>query len=77
MHPVRVPYSASVLLDRCSLDSEALVDGNGRDDAGAGGLPWSSLFDPVANAKALGDVRAHGLRAASDLVERLVRSVRR
>ena len=51
------------------------MDGNGRDDAGAGGLPWSSLLDPVANAKALGDVQARGLRAASDLVERLVRSV--
>ena len=51
------------------------MDRNGRDDGGAGGLPWSSLLDPVANAKALGDVQARGLRAASELVERLVRSV--
>ena len=52
-----------------------MVDDDGRHDAGAGGLPWSSLLDPVANAKALGDVQARGLRAAGELVERLVRSV--
>lgn len=51
------------------------MNDTGRQDAGAGGLPWSSLLDPVANAKALGDVQARGLRAAGELVERLVRSV--
>jgi hypothetical protein len=34
-------------------------------------LPWASLLDPVANARALGDIQAQALRAAGDLVERL------
>ena len=37
--------------------------------------PWASLLDPVANARALADVQALGLRAAGELVERFVRSV--
>jgi hypothetical protein len=39
------------------------------------GTPWASLFDPVANARALADVQALGLRAAGELVERFVQSV--
>ncbi len=42
---------------------------------GGPGLPWSSLLDPKANARAFGEVQAMGLRAAGDLVERFVRSV--
>ena len=38
------------------------------------GPPWASLFDPAANARALADVQALGLRAAGELVERFVRS---
>lgn len=38
-------------------------------------VPWASLLDPKANARALAEVQAMGLRAAGDLVERLVRSV--
>jgi hypothetical protein len=38
------------------------------------GPPWASLLDPVANARALADVQALGLRAAGELVERFVRS---
>jgi hypothetical protein len=38
---------------------------------GRSSLPWASLLDPVANAKALGDIQAQALRAAGDLVERL------
>lgn len=48
------------------------------DQAGGGdalGLPWASLLDPVANARALSEVQALGLRAAGELVERFVRSV--
>jgi hypothetical protein len=37
------------------------------------GVPWASLLDPVANARALADVQALGLRAAGELVERFVR----
>ena len=47
----------------------------GRSGDRANEYPWSSLFDPIANARALADVQAQGLRAASELVERLARSV--
>ena len=47
----------------------------GRSGNRANDYPWSSLFDPIANARALADVQAQGLRAASELVERLARSV--
>jgi hypothetical protein len=36
---------------------------------------WASAFDPVAGAKALGEIQAEGLRAAGALVERLVHLV--
>jgi hypothetical protein len=39
--------------------------------AGAG-LPWASVFDPVANARALQQVQRRGLKAAGELVDRLV-----
>lgn len=44
---------------------------------GAGGpdRPWSSVFEPAANARALADIQAQGLRAAGELVERLIRAV--
>lgn len=44
--------------------------------AGAGmssDLPWSSVFDPGANMRALSAVQADGFRAASELVDRFVR----
>jgi hypothetical protein len=48
----------------------------GRPDGGGETRPpWASLFDPVANAQAFADVQAQGLRAASELIERLARSV--
>lgn len=37
--------------------------------------PWSSLLDPAANARAIGEVQAQGLRAAGELVERFARLV--
>ncbi|MEQ1786786.1 MAG: hypothetical protein ABL966_07020 [Acidimicrobiales bacterium] len=37
--------------------------------------PWASVFDPSANARALADIQAQGLRAAGELVERLIRAV--
>ncbi len=36
---------------------------------------WASLLDPVVATRVLADVQAQGVRAASDLVDRLVRSV--
>jgi hypothetical protein len=39
---------------------------------GFGERPWSSLFDPAANVRALGDIQRRGLWAAGELVDRLV-----
>jgi hypothetical protein len=48
-----------------------MSDGSTGNDGGSRS-PW---FDPVAGAKALGDIQAQGLRAAGDLVDRLVHLV--
>ena len=40
-----------------------------------GAVPWASVFDPVANVVALGDIPARGLRAASEVIDRLVAAV--
>jgi len=39
------------------------------------GLPWAFVLDPAANARALGDVQRRGLRAAQELVDRVVGSI--
>lgn len=49
------------------------MGGRRGDGTGATGAPWASLFDPVANARALGDIQAQALRAAGEVVERLAR----
>src|SRR5882672_6359195 len=49
------------------------MGGRSGDGTGATGTPWASLFDPVANARALGDIQAQALRAAGEVVERLAR----
>src|SRR5690242_5234188 len=38
----------------------------------ADGVPWASVFDPVANARALEQIQRRGLQAAGELVDRLV-----
>ncbi len=35
-------------------------------------LPWTAVFDPVANARALSAIQAEGFRAAAKLVDRFV-----
>ena len=45
------------------------------DDGSVTDLPWASVFDPTANARALSAIQAEGFRAASQLVDRLVRIV--
>lgn len=47
------------------------MDGHG--DRMSSDLPWSSVFDPAANMRALSAIQADGLRAASELVDRFVR----
>jgi hypothetical protein len=36
---------------------------------------WSAAFDPAANLRVLGDIQRRGLRAAGEIVERLVAAV--
>lgn len=38
-------------------------------------VPWASVFDPAANLRALTSIQAEGFRAASELVDRVVRMV--
>ncbi len=44
------------------------------DDGTIDDLPWASVFDPAANARALSAIQAEGFRAASRIVDRFVRS---
>jgi hypothetical protein len=45
----------------------------GNRDGNINELPWASVFDPAANARALSAIQAEGFRAASELVDRFVR----
>jgi hypothetical protein len=47
-----------------------------RDDGTIDDLPWASVFDPAANARALSAIQAEGFRAASRIVDQFVRAVR-
>ena len=51
-------------------DSEANGERGSTDD-----LPWASVFDPAANARALNAIQAEGFRAASQIVDRFIRIV--
>ena len=42
------------------------------DSAASNGPPWASMFDSVANMRALTAIQAEGFRAASKLVDRFV-----
>ena len=42
------------------------------DDGNISDLPWTAVFDPVANARALSAIQARGFAAASQLVDRFV-----
>ncbi|MGH9113186.1 MAG: hypothetical protein ACRDZN_12970 [Acidimicrobiales bacterium] len=44
-------------------------------DNGSDERPWASLLDPAANARALGEIQRRGLRAAGDLVDRIIGAV--
>jgi len=51
-----------------------MTDADERREPGAGQW-WASWFDPVANARAFGDIQSQALRAAGDLVDRLAHAV--
>lgn len=52
-----------------------LTDRGFRDDGTVDDLPWASVFDPGANARALSAIQAEGFRAASRIVDQFVRAV--
>jgi hypothetical protein len=45
----------------------------GTGDGSINDLPWASVFDPAANARALSAIQAEGFRAASEIVDRFAR----
>lgn len=48
------------------------MDGGGQNGQGPD-VPWASVFDPAANLRALTTIQAEGFRAASEIVDRVVR----
>jgi len=53
-----------------------LTDSGANDERGSiDDLPWASVFDPAANARALSAIQAEGFRAASQIVDRFIRIV--
>jgi hypothetical protein len=44
-------------------------------DTSSGDVPWLSILDPTANARALGEIQRRGLHAAGELVDRLIGAV--
>lgn len=53
-----------------------MADSGGNGERGSTeDLPWASVFDPAANARALSAIQAEGFRAASQIVDRFIRIV--
>lgn len=42
-------------------------------DASVSNIPWASVFDPALNVRALGEIQARGLRAATEVVNQFIR----
>jgi hypothetical protein len=63
------------LLDLADFVGGSLTDRGFNDDGTIDDLPWASVFDPAANARALSAIQAEGFRAASRIVDRFVRAV--
>ncbi len=53
-----------------------MTGGNGAEPGNGSGseLPWASVFDASANARALSAIQAEGFKAASTLVDRFIRA---
>lgn len=49
------------------------MNGGVNDDGNISDLPWASVFDPVANARALSAIQARGFSAATQLVDRFIK----
>jgi hypothetical protein len=60
---------------KASLREAAVTSRGLGDDGTIDDLPWASVFDPAANARALSAIQAEGFRAASRIVDRFARAV--
>ena len=49
-------------------------EGGRHDDGSISDLPWASVFDPDINMRAVGAIQARGFRAASEVVDRLLKT---
>jgi hypothetical protein len=56
------------------VDRETGGNHNANSQGSISDLPWASVFDPAANARALSAIQAEGFRAASRIVDRFVRA---
>jgi hypothetical protein len=56
---------------------KTVVNGGLGDDAGIADVPWASVFDPDLNIKAIGAIQARGFRAATEVVDRLIKAADR
>ena len=52
---------------------EIVATRESNDDGSIADLPWASVFDPTANVRALSAIQARGFRAATEVVDRLVK----
>jgi hypothetical protein len=66
-----LPFRAT----RPTLREASLTNRGFSDDGTIDDLPWASVFDPAANARALSAIQAEGFRAASRIVDRFVQAV--
>ena len=44
------------------------------DDGSIADLPWASVFDPASNVRALSAIQARGFRAATEIIDRMVKA---
>ncbi|GAA1656580.1 hypothetical protein MMUR_53570 [Mycolicibacterium murale] len=54
-----------------------MVNRGGKDDGSIADVPWAAVFDPDNNMRAIGEIQARGFRAATEVVDRLLRSAKR
>jgi hypothetical protein len=44
------------------------------DEGSLSDIPWASVFDPAVNIRAIGEIQARGFRAATEVVNRFIRT---
>lgn len=53
-----------------------MVNRGVQDDGSIADVPWAAVFDPDNNLRAIGEIQAQGFRAATEVVDRLLRSAK-